>query len=111
MGKRKQSEARTNRTIRLSEIEKRRLAEGANRVGMDESKYIRELILRGGADIDFIKDRNNLIRQISGIATNINQIARVANTIETIGYPTISRLMDNQNEVQRLLKELIQIWR
>lgn len=44
---------------------------------MNESKYLRELIVHGGVDATHAEDRRNLIRQISGIATNINQMQSI----------------------------------
>ena len=72
----KKSTARQNRTFRLSEYELRKLSEDAKAAGMNESKYLRELIVHGGVDVTHAEDRRNLIRQISGIATNINQMAK-----------------------------------
>ena len=64
----KKSMARQNRTFRLSEYELRKLSEDAKAAGMNESKYLRELIIHGGVDATHAEDRRNLIRQISGIA-------------------------------------------
>lgn len=75
----KKSTARQNRTFRLSEYELRKLSEDAKSAGMNESKYLRELIVHCGVDATYAEDRRNLIRQISGIATNINQIAKHCN--------------------------------
>ena len=63
----KKSTARKNRTFRLSEYELRKLSEDAKAVGMNESRYLRELIVHGGVDATHAEDRRNLIRQISGI--------------------------------------------
>lgn len=40
--------ARQNRTFRLSDYELRKLSEGAKAAGMNESQYVRELIIHGG---------------------------------------------------------------
>ena len=48
---------------------------GCQAAGMNESRYLRELIVHGGVDATHAEDRRNLIRQSSGIATNINQMA------------------------------------
>ena len=61
--------ARQNRTFRLSDYESRKLSEGAKAARMNESKYVRELIIHGGVDATHAEDRRNLIRQVSGIAT------------------------------------------
>lgn len=77
--KKRKDTARQNRTFRLSEYELRKLSEDAKVAGMNESKYVGKLILHSGVDATHTEDRRNLIRQISGIATNINQMAKLCN--------------------------------
>ena len=81
----KKNTARQNRTFRLSEYELHKLSEDAKAVGMNESKYLRELIVHGGVDVTHAEDRRNLIRHISGIATNINQMAKHCNESKWFG--------------------------
>ena len=57
MGKKKLSIARQNRTFRLSESELQKLEEGARAAGMSESEYVRHLILHGGVDANYIRDK------------------------------------------------------
>ena len=73
-------------SFKLSEEDKRLLEEGAKKAGMNISEYLRNLV-RGGGNVDasFATDRGNFIRQITGIATNVNQIAKVVNT-QGYGY-------------------------
>lgn len=73
-------------SFKLSEEDKRLLEEGAKKAGMNISEYLRNLV-RGGGNVDasFTTDRGNFIRQITGIATNVNQIAKVVNT-QGYGY-------------------------
>lgn len=68
-------------SFKLSEEDKRLLEEGAKKAGMNISEYLRNLV-RGGGNVDasFTTDRGIFIRQITGIATNVNQIAKVVNT-------------------------------
>ena len=111
MGKKKISMARQNRTFRLSESELQKLAEGAKAAGMSESKYVRHLILRGGVDADYIRDRQNIIRQITGVATNENQAAKWANENKYIPQSRIDQMCMQLGVILSLLKELIQLWR
>lgn len=46
--RKKKAIVRQNRTFRLSEYELQKLSEGAAAASMNESKYVRELILHGG---------------------------------------------------------------
>ncbi|MGL5254157.1 MAG: plasmid mobilization protein [Brevinema sp.] len=111
MGKRKEGMARQNRTIRLSESELQKLADGANAAGMSESEYVRHLIMQGGVDVDYIRDRQNIIRQITGVATNINQAAKWANENKYIPQSRIDQMCMQLGVILGLLKELIQLWR
>ena len=100
--------ARQNRTFRLSEYELRKLQEGAEASGMNESKYVRELILHGGVDATHAEDRRNLIRQISGIATNINQMAKRCNETKWITNMNVNDMTQALEEVLKLLKQLLE---
>lgn len=51
---------RQNRTFRLSDYELQKLSEGATTVGMNESQYVRELILHGGVDATHAEYREKL---------------------------------------------------
>lgn len=103
--------ARQNRTFRLSDYELKKLSEGARAAGMNESKYVRELIIHGGVDATHAEDRRNLIRQISGIATNINQMAKHCNETGWFGSLEANRMREALEKVLELLKELIERWR
>lgn len=88
----KKNMARQNRTFRLSEYELCKLSEDAKAAGMNESKYLRELIVHGGVDATHAEDRRNLIRQISGIATNINQMAKHCNESKWFGNVDVLKM-------------------
>ena len=73
-GKRKYCSNKKERkvTFKLSENDYFKLMEDAKEAGVDKSKYLRALVQNGGkVDFTFPKDRTTLIRQITGIATNI----------------------------------------
>ena len=72
---------------------------------MNESKYVRELILHGGVDATHAEDRKNLIRQISGIATNINQMAKRCNETEWISNRNVCDMTHALGEVLGLFTE------
>ena len=93
----KKSTARQNRTFRLSEYELR--------------KYLRELIVHGGVDVTHAEDRRNLIRQISGIATNINQMAKHCNESKWFGNVDVLKMTRALEEVIQLMKQLVERWR
>ena len=87
------------------------LSEDAKAAGMNESKYLRELIIHGGVDITHAEDRRNLIRQISGIATNINQMAKHCNESKWLGNVDALKMTRALEEVIKLMKQLVERWR
>ena len=71
-------------TVKVSETELELVDTKAKDAGMNRSRYIRELIHgNGNIDSTFAIDRANLIRQVSGVATNVNQITRMRNCIKS----------------------------
>lgn len=98
-------------SFKLSEEDKGLLEEGAGKAGMNISEYLRNLV-RGAGSVDstFAVDRSNYIRQITGIATNVNQIAKVVNT-QGYGYRrdmlAIKRDLD---DIKKLTQEVLTVW-
>ena len=112
-GKRKYCSNKKERkvTFKLSENDYLKLMEDAKEAGVDKSKYLRALVRSGGKiDFAFPKDRTNLIRQITGIATNINQITKVANTMSYVPFKDLRDIKEALLEIQRLLREVLTAW-
>ena len=112
-GKRKYCSNKKERkvTFKLSENDYLKLMEDAKEAGVDKSKYLRALVQSGGKiDFTFPKDRTNLIRQITGIASNINQITKVANTMSYVPFQDLKDIKEALLEIQRLLREVITVW-
>lgn len=98
-------------SFKLSEEDKRLLEEGAKKAGMNISEYLCNLV-RGGGNVDasFTTDRGIFIRQITGIATNVNQIAKVVNT-QGYGYTRdILAVKQDLEDVKRLMREVLTVW-
>ena len=98
-------------SFKLSEEDKRLLEAGAQKAGMNISEYLRNLV-RGGGNVDasFVTDRGNFIRQITGIATNVNQIAKVVNT-QGYGYASdILSVKQDLEDVKMLTQEVLTVW-
>ena len=98
-------------SFKLSEEDKRLLEEGAKKAGMNISEYLRNLV-RGGGNVDasFVTDRGNFVRQITGIATNVNQIAKVVNT-QGYGYASdILSVKQDLEDVKMLTQEVLTVW-
>ena len=88
------SDASNRRTeffqVRLTKPERRTLEDRADRAGMKPSAFIRSRIFLDAGDV--VKDirervksprekqRDDILKQLSAIGNNLNQLARVANT-------------------------------
>ncbi len=98
-------------SFKLSEEDKRLLEEGEKQAGMNIGKYLRNLV-RGGGNVDasFTTERGIFIRQITGIATNVNQIAKEVNT-QGYGYTRdILAVKQDLEDVKRLMREVLMVW-
>ena len=99
-------------SFKLSEADYRKLEQDAKEAGVDRSKYLRALVQgASGIDKEFPVDRANLIRQITGIATNVNQIAKHANSQGVIYFSEMDKLQVLLQEIKQLLKEVLELWR
>lgn len=99
-------------SFKFSEVDYRKLERDVKQSGVDRSKYLRALVQgAGGIDKEFPTDRTNLIRQITGIATNVNQIAKYANSQGAIYFSEMDKLQVMLQEIKQLLKEVLEVWR
>ena len=98
-------EPRKNFTIRLSDEEREQAEYDAKSNNMKLSDYVRYLILHGGRmDKTLAYDRRDLIRQISGLCNNYNQMTRTANRC---GY-VLDSTMRTGNHLLEQIKDLLQ---
>jgi predicted DNA binding CopG/RHH family protein len=80
------------------------IKEKAQELGMKASQYVREMVLNGKVKSRFTLEELDLMRKLSGMANNLNQIAKKANQagfakvgIEVVGVITlIKRLFDDR---------------
>lgn len=89
-------------TVRLTKHEKNHLDRQARLAGVKMEPFVRNLII--GCNI---RERpaeywGEMIRQLSAIGNNINQIAYITNSTKCIG-------VDELQETQRLMKEVWKI--
>ena len=98
-------------SFKLSETELMKLESDAKKAGKNRSEYLRELVKNSkGVDTTFVSDRSSFIRQITGIATNVNQIARVVNTQGYAYTSDINRLKQDMDDIKRLMQEVLTTW-
>ncbi len=98
-------------SFKLSETELMKLESDAKRAGKNRSEYLRELVKNSkGVDTTFAADRSSFIRQITGIATNVNQIAKVVNTQGFAYTSDINGIKQDLEDVKRLMQEVLSVW-
>ena len=98
-------------SFKLSETELLKLESDAKKAGKNRSEYLRELVKNSkGVDTTFAADRSFFIRQITGIATNVNQIAKVVNTQGFAYSSDINGIKRDQEDIKRLMQEVLVTW-
>lgn len=98
-------------SFKLSETELLKLESDAKKAGKNRSEYLRELVKNSkGVDTTFAADRSSFIRQMTGIATNVNQIAKVVNTQGFAYSSDINGIKQDLEDVKRLMQEVLVTW-
>ena len=90
--------------LKLTEENYALVKEKAKKLGMKATQYAREMTLKGGIKSCFTLEELDLIRKLSGMANNLNQIAKKANQagfakvgIEVVGIMSqIKQLLDDR---------------
>lgn len=88
----------------LNEKEKAKLKSNAKKVGLNESAYLRSLIMgykpKEQPSDKFYED----MKQLRGISININQIARKANSLGIVDAPFYRKTYQKLNEFMQQIK-------
>lgn len=91
-------------TIKLNESEYNHLVLSAKSAGIDRSEYARQAIRKGKIRSRLTLEMMDLIRKLCGMANNLNQIARQANTT---GYDSIhSEYFNLAHRIDDLLNQI-----
>ncbi|MDH6313003.1 hypothetical protein M2137_001790 [Parabacteroides sp. PFB2-10] len=69
----------TSINLKLTEDDFNSVKEKAEKLGMKATQYVREMTLKGCVKSRFTIEELDLMRKLSGIANNMNQIARKVN--------------------------------
>lgn len=90
-------------TIRLTKVERERIAEKASRAGLSLTEYI--LALSRDTPIVVPPDMTPLLRELKRIGNNLNQIAAKVNS--GVAYvPDLKNVLAGQQQICQLLKEM-----
>lgn len=110
-GRPKKEKEKLNCSINLKLTEKdfTSVKQKAEKLGMKATQYAREMVLKGSVKLRFSLEDLDLMRKLSGMANNLNQIARQANksglantAMEVISITTrIKKLLDDRKEYKR----------
>lgn len=93
----------TSINLKLTEDDFKRINEKAEKLGMKATQYAREMTLKGSVKSHFTLEELDLMRKLAGMANNLNQIARKANSI---GYKAAEKaLFELACEIKKLLDD------
>lgn len=103
-------------TIRMSPDELKLLQQKVDESGLTQQTFIINAIkgatISSSAEIQIQKDISktfaDLVRQLRGLATNVNQMAHIANGQGMI--PSMNKLSATSNEINQFRKESEEIW-
>ena len=90
--------------LRLNEREYRHLCEQVKLSGFSREEYLRSLILGKEIHPRPCTHHGELVRQISGLCNNANQLARVANTCGEASQQSIDEMTGIAREVWEAVK-------
>lgn len=65
--------------LKLTEKDFKSVKQIGEKLGMKATQYAREIVLKGSVKLRFSMEELELMRRLSGMANNLNQIARQAN--------------------------------
>lgn len=92
-------------TVRLTDAEREHLQVQADLTGLKIEPYVRNLIMESNMKARPQEEWAELLRQTSGIAANVNQIAKRVNSGDPVTEETLKLILDMQNQIWAKLKE------
>ena len=91
--------------VRLNAKELRFLEEQVEKSGLSREEYIRSLVMGGEVRARPCEHHAELLRKISGLCNNANQLAHVANSTGFAGRQSVDEMTRTAREVWRAVKE------
>lgn len=93
-----------DRHFRLTKEEYNTLCDNANRCGLTHSAYLRHLINGYKPKEKPDKEFYDVLRQLSSISNNLNQLTAKANSLGFIDIPLLKKMSD---EISNLTEEIL----
>ena len=90
--------------VRLNAKELRFLEEQVEKSGLSREEYIRSIVMGGEVRARPCEHHTELLRKISGLCNNANQLARVANTCGEASQQSIDEMTGIAREVWEAVK-------
>lgn len=93
-------------TFRVNENERSRLKAESLKAGLPTEEFIRRLIMGVELRPRPPEQLTELLRQLSAVGNNINQIARIANTTGLVIVKDIDSIRSMQSQIWQMVKAL-----
>ena len=92
------------KTFYVDDEENKRLKQNAKKAGLNESAYIRNLIMGYKPKEQPTENMYEIIKQLQLVGINLNQIARKANALDIIDAPFYIKVYTKWNELAENIK-------
>lgn len=93
------------KTFYVDDEENKRLKQNAKKAGLNESAYIRNLIMGYKPKEQPTENMYEIIKQLKLVGINLNQIARKANALDIIDAPFYKKVYTKWNELAENIKK------
>lgn len=91
--------------VRLNAKELRHLEEQVKKSGFSREEYLRTLIMGAEVHAKPCEHHGDLLRKISGLCNNANQLAHVANGSGTASQESLREMLRISRETWQMVKE------
>ena len=89
----------------VNDEENKRLKQNAKKAGLNESAYIRNLIMGYKPKEQPTENMYEIIKQLKLVGINLNQIARKANALDIVDAPFYKKVYEKWNKLSQDIKK------
>lgn len=93
------------KTFYVDDEENKRLKQNAKKAGLNESAYIRNLIMGYKPKEQPTENMYEIIKQLQLVGINLNQIARKANALDIVDAPFYKKVYEKWNKLSQDIKK------